>query len=43
MNKSFFGKKNVPYIMPEFYRNMDIDTELELAIAEMTYFKHINT
>ena len=41
-NKTFFGKRNIPYVIPEYFKNMDIDTELELAIAEMTYFKHIS-
>jgi len=35
--KSMHGKINVPYIIPEIYRNMDIDTELELNIAELIY------
>lgn len=41
-NNSFFGQRNIPYIIPEYYRNMDIDTELELDIAEMTFKKCIH-
>ena len=37
--KSMHGKINVPYIIPEIYRNMDIDTELEMRIAEFIYKK----
>lgn len=40
-NKSVFGKTNAPYIIPEEYRNMDIDTELEMDIAELTYKKYL--
>ncbi|MBA6152650.1 acylneuraminate cytidylyltransferase family protein [Gelidibacter maritimus] len=36
-NNSFFGQKNIPYIRPEYYRNMDIDTKFELDIAELTF------
>lgn len=38
---SIFGVINVPYQIPDYYRNIDIDTELELDIAELTYHKHI--
>lgn len=40
-NNSFFGKRNVPYVIPFYYRYMDIDTELELDIAEMTFRKYL--
>lgn len=36
-----YGKTNVPYIIPEIYRNMDIDTKLEMDIAELVFNKHI--
>lgn len=39
--KSMYGKTNVPYIIPEIYRNMDIDTKLEMDIAELVFNKHI--
>ncbi|MGV8815385.1 MAG: hypothetical protein ACOH2D_14880, partial [Gelidibacter sp.] len=36
-NNSFFGTTNLPYEIPEQYKNMDIDTKLELDIAEFIF------
>lgn len=36
-NNSFFGNKNIPYVIPEHYKSMDIDTKLELDIAEYIF------
>lgn len=36
-NNSFFGAKNLPYEIPEHYKSMDIDTKLELDIAEFIF------
>ena len=39
--KSMYGKTNVPYFIPEIYGNMDIDTKLEMDIAELVFNKYM--
>jgi len=34
---SFFGKTNIPFVIEDFFTNVDIDKKHELKIAEMFY------
>lgn len=38
-NGTLHGKVNIPYIIPDHYRNIDIDTKLEMNITELIYEK----
>lgn len=40
-NGTLYGKVNIPYIIPDTYRNIDIDTKLEMDIAELVHRKHM--
>lgn len=40
-NGCLFGKINVPHRIPIYYKNIDIDTELEMKIAERVYHKFV--
>ncbi len=40
---TLFGKINIPYVLPEKYGNLDIDTVLEKDIAELILQKHIES